>query len=131
MQKIRPYSFTFLYNMWLPLHPFLRYSQFLAEWHWENLYRLGKTCEDSRTEGGGGEKERDCTWGLEARKRLNETRTIQNVTNSTDNCSLGQYSGYVRTYRQKSGLSSHIPRHASETKLINYILLIALPLTEF
>lgn len=90
MQKILPYPFAFLNNVWLPLHPFLRYSQFLAEWHGENLYRMEKTCEDSRTEVGRGEeeKERDCTWNREATKSSNETRTFQNVTNSTGNFSL-------------------------------------------
>jgi len=38
--------------------------------------------------GQGEGKERDCIWGREATKRLNETRTFQNVTNSIDNCSL-------------------------------------------
>jgi hypothetical protein len=95
MQKIWPYSFAFLNNVWLPLHPFLRNSLFLAEWHgkiyteWE---KHAKTAEQwfggGAGRGGAGEKERDCTWGREATKSLNETRNFQNVTNSTDNCSL-------------------------------------------
>ena len=60
---------------------------------WE---KHAKTAEHRLWEGWEGGEERDCTWGREARKRLNETRTIQNVTNSTDNCSLWQYSAYVQ-----------------------------------